>query len=270
MKLKAFFESHPIFRYEEFADYMMSLGTTRPESWRQQLSYHQKVGNLIHIRRSIYAVKPYFSHDQWIDPYLLASKITTDAIVAYHTALELHGCAYTTFSELISLSSKQSLPFIYAGQRFRCASQPNALINGGSTEFGIEKLKRGGLLIKLTSIERTLVDILDRPDLGGGWEEIWRSLDNVTNLDAHKVVEYALLLKNATTLAKVGFFLEQRPSHLAVDKDLINPLLAYVPKQPHYMDRLSRGQGKYFAKWRLIVPREIINRSWQEPIVEDI
>lgn len=270
MKLKPFFESHPIFRYEEFAAYMTALGTTRPESWRQQLSYHQKAGNLIHIRKYIYAVKPYISQDEWIDPYLLASKLAADSIIAYHTALELLGLAYTTFSEFTFLVNKQLQPFIYEGQKFSGVKQPKALIGSGSTEYGVEEIKRGGMSIRLTSLERTVVDILDRPDLGGGWEEIWRSFDNITKLDTRKVVEYALLLENSTTVAKVGFFLEQRPSHLAADKSLVNQLRSHIPKQPHYMDRQNRGEGKYFEKWQLIVPMEIINRSWEEPDVENI
>lgn len=268
MKIKPFFETHPIFRYEEFAAFMASRGTVRPQSWRQQLSYHQKVGNLIHIRKFIYAVKPLFSQDQWVDPYLLASKLTVDAVLAYHTALELHGLAYTTFSEFTFLVSKQLQPFTYEAQRFRGISQPKALINDGNIGCGIDEIKRAGVIIKLTSLERTLVDVLDRPDLGGGWEEIWRSIDNITRLDTNKVVEYALLLKNATTVAKVGYFLEQRPSHFAADKNSIDALLLHIPKQPHYMSRDSQAKGKYIEKWQLIVPLEIINRSWEEPDVE--
>jgi predicted transcriptional regulator of viral defense system len=270
MKIKPFFEAHPVFRYEEFAAFMVSQGTTRPQSWRQQLSYHQKVGNLIHIRKFIYAVKPPFSQDQGVDPYLLASKLTADAILSYHTALELYGLAYTTFSEFTFLINKQIQPFTYEAQRFRGISQPKALINDGNAGYGIEEVKRAGMIIKLTSLERTLVDVLDRPDLGGGWEEIWRSLDNITKLDTNKVVEYSLLLKNATTVAKVGYFLEQRPSYLAANKDSINKLLSHVPKQPHYMSHDSQEKGKYIEKWQLIVPLEIINRSWEEPDVENI
>ena len=139
-----------------------------------------------------------------------------------------------------------------------------------NTDYGVEEIKHGGMSIKLTSLERSIVDVLDRPDLGGGWEEIWRSLDNVTQLDADKVVEYALLLKNSTTVAKVGYFLEQRPAHLAVDQKHIERLLSHVSKQPHYMSRDRQGEGKYIEKWRLIVPLEIINRTWEEPDVENI
>lgn len=270
MKVKQFFASHPVFRFEEFAAFMTSLGTDRPESWRQQLSYHQKVGNLIHIRKFLYAVKPMFVKDTWIDPYLIASKVTMDAILAYHTALELHGIAYTTFNELTFLSERQILPFTFEAQRFQSVSPPKRLVKNGNAEFGIVKINRSDMTIKLTCLERTIVDVLDRPDLGGGWEEIWRSLDNVTKLNMDILVEYALLLENSTTIAKVGFFLEQRPSHFVVDEKHIQKLLLHLSKQPHYMNRHERRDGKYIEKWRLMVPLSIINRTWEEPDVDNI
>jgi predicted transcriptional regulator of viral defense system len=111
--------------------------------------------------------------------------------------------------------------------------------------------------------------VLDRPDLGGGWEEIWRSLDNITQLDTTRLIEYTLLLDNATTIAKIGYFLEQRPSHFASEKRHLEKLLIHIPKQPHYMSRES-GEGKYIEKWQLIVSLVIINRTWEEPDVENI
>lgn len=258
MKIKEFFETHPVFRYEEFAAFMTAIGTTRPESWRQQLSYHQKAGHLIHIRKFLYAVKPIFSQDVSIDSYLIASKATTDAVLAYHTALELHGVAYTTFSELTILTTHQLQSFTYEGQRFRAAIKPKIFFDN-NTDYGIEIVKRSGMFVKITSLERCIVDILDRPDLGGGWEEIWRSLDNITRFDANKLIDYALLLKNSTTVSKVGFFLEQLPAHLAIEKNVIEKLLPHIPKQAHYMNREERKGGKYFKKWRLIVPLSIVN-----------
>lgn len=269
MKIKGFFEAHPVFRYEEFAAFMTALGTTRPESWRQQLSYHQKAGHLIHIRKFLYAVKPIFSQDVGVDSYLIASKTTADAVLAYHTALELYGVAYTTFSELTILTAHQLKPFTYEGQRYRSVIKSKVFFDD-NVDYGIETVKRSGMFIKITSLERCIVDILDRPDLGGGWEEIWRSLDNITRFDANKLIEYTLLLKNATTVSKVGFFLEQLPAHLAIEKNVIEKLLPHIPKQTHYMNREERKGGKYFEKWRLIVPLSIVNRLWEEPNVENI
>lgn len=272
MKLKPFFETHPIFRYEELAAYMQAHGSNRPANCRQQLSYHHKAGNLIHIRKFLYAVKPVSVDEKvhWIDPYLIASKSTTDAILAYHTALELLGLAYSTFEECTFLTARPAHLFSYGGQRFRPVLFPKALLKENKTEYGIETIKKQGTIIKLTGVERTIVDILDRPNLAGGWEEIWRSLDNVIQIDFEKLIDYTLLLKNATVVAKVGYFLEQRPAHLSVNHKYLEKLLKYIPKQPHYMNRNREGKGKYIEKWQLIVPLEIVERKWEEPNVEDI
>ena len=84
--------------------------------------------------------------------------------------------------------------------------------------------------IRVASLERTLVDVLDRPDLSGSWEEIWRSLESIEFFDLDKVVEYALLLGNATTVAKVGFFLEQHRESLMVEDRHLQPLHEVRPK----------------------------------------
>lgn len=70
--------------------------------------------------------------------------------------------------------------------------------------------------------------------------------------------------------AKVGYFLDQRPPHLSADQKYIKKLLSHIPKQPHYMNRNHRKDGKYIEKWQLIVPLEIINRTWEEPDAENI
>ena len=270
MKLKQFFEMHPVFRYEEFASFMAKQGSAQPNTCRKLLSYHQKAGHLINIRKFLYAVKPMLSQEPWIDPYLIAAKAAPDSILGYHTALELYGMAYTTFNELTYLTNRQRSAFTFDSQGFRAITQPKSLIVGEQTNFGIDVITRAGMKIKLTCLERSIVDVLDRPDLGGGWEEIWRSFEYITKLDLNKLIDYVLYLKNATTVSKVGYFLEQRPAHLAIDQKYIEKLLSHIPKQPHYMNRDRKGEGKYIEKWQLIVPLEIINRTWEEPGAENI
>jgi predicted transcriptional regulator of viral defense system len=118
--------------------------------------------------------------------------------------------------------------------------------------------------VRVTSLERTLVDVLNRPDLSGGWEEIWRSLESVEFFDLDKVVEYALLLGNATTAAKVGFFLEQHREPLMVEEKHLKSLHGLRPRQPHYLDRDKRKSGRLVSGWNLVVPREVFERTWAE------
>ena len=44
---------------------------------------------------------------------------------------------------------------------------------GGATT----EVPHAGEQARVTTLERTLADVLDKPDKSGGWEEIWRSLE---------------------------------------------------------------------------------------------
>ena len=130
--------------------------------------------------------------------------------------------------------------------------------------FGVTRYKRSGVDLRVTNLERTFVDVLDRPDLTGSWEEIWRSLESVEFFDLDQVVEYVLLLENATTAAKVGFYLEQHRETLMVEDTHLNPLRKLRPRQPHYLIRGKRKDCRWIKDWNLMIPVEILNKSWAE------
>lgn len=190
--------------------------------------------------------------------------MTSDAVLAYHTALEYHGNAYSVFNRFHYFSNRYSIPVRFQNFEFRSVLYPNALREKGRTEFGIQETERSGIHIRVTGYERTLVDVMDRPDLSGSWEEIWKSLESIEFFDLDQVVVYTLLLENATTAAKVGFFLEQHREMLMIDDDHLKSLHDLRPRQPHYLNRRTRKNGILVSKWNLVVPTEVLERSWAE------
>ncbi|SHK07388.1 Transcriptional regulator, predicted component of viral defense system [Desulfatibacillum alkenivorans DSM 16219] len=268
MKYNNFFARHPVFTLEEFDDYLASSSSFNPKNRNAILAYYRKQGRLIAVRRGLHAVIPLgMTPDSApVDPFLLAGKMTNDAVLAYHTALEFHGSAYSATNRFVYLSEKQSVPLHFRGYEFRCTPAPKALIDKAQESFGVETAERMGVSLHVTSLERTLVDILDRPNLGGSWEEIWRSLELVEYFNLDTVVEYALLLKNATTAAKVGFFLEQHRDALMVEEKHLQSLKKEQPVQPHYLDRKNRKNGVLVKNWNIMVPKEIIHQVWDEII----
>ena len=84
--------------------------------------------------------------------------------------------------------------------------------------------------------------------------------------DLDKVVEYALLLGNATTGAKVGFYLDQHRQTLMVEDQHLNLLHDMRPRQPHYLNRSKRKSGRFVSEWNLVIPREVLERSWGEEL----
>jgi len=108
--------------------------------------------------------------------------------------------------------------------------------------------------------------VLDRPDLAGTWEEIWQSLETVDFFNLDKVIEYVLMLENATTAARVGFFLEQHREALMVEQAHLKSLQKLRPRRPHYFDRARRKDGRLVKQWNLVIPSAVIERSWAEVI----
>jgi len=266
MRLDTFFYNQPVFTGEELAEFLSLNGKCGQRTQEALLAYHKKTGRIIRVRRGLYAVIPPGADPKTypIDPFVLAAKMTQDAILAYHTALEFHGKAYSAWEYLTYLSRKpvRSLNFRY--QLFRGTKFSKSLILKGKEDYGTVNMERMGIEVRVTSLERTLVDLLDRPNLSGSWEEIWRSLETVEFFDFDKVIEYTMLLGNATTAARVGFFLEQHRKMLMVEDEHLKPLRNLKPEQPHYLDRKKRQKGRLITDWNLIVPTEIIDRTWEE------
>ena len=264
MSLQEFFATHPVFTTDELVDYRGDNGSQSRWTRKALLAHHRKQGHLILVQRGLYAVVPPGHKPQTcpVDPYLLAAKMTDDAVLAYHTALELHGKAYSVFEELFFLSRTPPRTKKFRSQRFRGVLFPKALRRQEKEEQQVTVVDRSGVDIKVTRLERTLVDVLDRPDLGGGWEEIWRSLESVEYFDLDLVVEYVRLLGIATTAAKVGYYLEQHAKSLMVDQAHLKKLRKLRPKQPHYLERSK--SGKLVSNWNLVIPTSLAERTWEE------
>ena len=78
------------------------------------------------MRRGLYAVIPPGADpgSYPVDPYLVAAKLTPDAVLSHHTALEFHGRAYSVWSHLIYSASRSVGPLTFRSQVFRGAKFP--------------------------------------------------------------------------------------------------------------------------------------------------
>ena len=265
MRHEAFFRSHPVFTGDEFAEHLSFGGKDGTRTKESILAYHTKSGRIVRIRRGLYAVVPPGSHgDSFpVDPYLIASRLARDSALSHHTALQFHGRAYTVWQQFSYQATRPAVPLTFRSNVFRGTRFPSALVNRGVQMFDVLNVERANVSLRVASLERTLVDVLNRPHFSGGWEEVWRSLESVEFFDLDRVVEYALLLDNATTVARVGFFLEQHTGPLMVDEAHLAGLRRHRPRRPHYLDRARRG-GRLVPGWNLVVPTDVMERSWAE------
>lgn len=258
-----FFAENPVFSHGDFVAALVARGRTRSTA-NNLLALHLASGRLLRVKRGLYAVctpgvEPAAAE---VDPYLVASKLQHDAVVAYHAALQFHGKAYSLWRKYHFLTKKRARPFTFRGQDFVPVQAPVKLRRLTDFGGGVLKIRHAGSLARVTSLERTLVDVLDAPDKGGGWEEIWRSLEMVEFFDLDAVFAYVRSLGSAIAAARVGFFLDQHREPLMVEEKHLNEFRALAPAQPRYFDP-GREPGKLVPAWNLVVPERVLKRNWE-------
>ena len=259
MKPLDFFATHPVFTRTEF-------GTVRDQAAARTgtnlLAYHLREGRLVRARRGLYAAVPRGVDAESFapDPYLVATRLAPDAVVALHAALQYRGRTYSVWNRFHVATRTNATAFTFRGSTF-LPVHPHAR-TAAASEGASEEFHAGGT-VRVATFERTLVDLVDAPDVGGGWEEVWRSLEMVEFFDLEAVVAEALARETAVTAARVGFFLEQHRDTLHVEDRHLAPLRALRPKQPTYFDA-RRSPGHLVASWNLVVPRLVLDRRWAE------
>lgn len=265
-KPTAFFARHPVFRFEEFRAAHSASGERSAATTASVLKQHVAAGNLINIRRGLYACVPPTAEAASfrVDPFLLASRLADDSVIGYHAALQLLGKAHSVWHHITYLTRHRGKRFEYQDTVYIPVAAPAPVRGLPDFGGGVREESRHGLRVRVTGHERTMVDVLDAPDHGGGWEEIWRSLESIEFVDLDLVVEYALRLSSALTAARVGFYLEQHRDELMVEDRHLEALQARAPRQPRYFERHRRPEGRLLPRWNLIVPTDVLTRSWAE------
>lgn len=269
MKFEQFFANHRIFTVEELIDCLKRANSSvNSSTLHNSLAYHQKRSHILRIRRGLYysISKGTDPAHYPVDPFLVASKMAEDSVIAYGSALDLHGKLHSIQNRVVYLTKKRVMAsFDFRDIKYQAVAIPLALKAAGQETFGVQSIDRLGQPVFVTSLERTLIDVLERPYLCGSWEEIWLSLEGIEYLDMDQLLKYALLLANSTTIAKLGFFLEMHREALMVPEHYLEELRKRCPAKPHYMDRNQNQSQKMITKWNLVVPLSLINRSWEEP-----
>ena len=263
MTSTTFFNNHLVFRLDEYLGFIKKKDSSINErSCQTQLSRYVKKGKLSHVRKGLYVVNSDLALvDTGVNPFMIAAKAAEDSVLAYHTALEFHGAAYTDFNTHTFITCHRIVDFSYNSQDYRPLHRRqfkrDNFVNS-RTMLGVE--------VVVTSLERTLVDVLDKPELSGGWEEVYRSLERIVIFDVSKSIDYALSLNKASIIGKLGYFLEGRPDYNEIDPSLINRLLPHIPKNHYYIDRNSTlSKGTLIKKWNIIVPNYLHEKQWEEP-----
>lgn len=262
MDYKDFFNKHPVFTIEEFRSAFKKKKAT---SVYDNLKYYLKKGRIHNMKRGLYYVIPEEILPNKFQPnsILLASRLSKEAVIAFHSSLEIMGYGHSLFHRFFYYSSFRKRNFSFKGDEFISVKIPQKLKEKKLEMLGVEEKYYHNLIVKFTNRERTLVDCLDRPEYGGGIEEVYRCIEKYPYINFEEILNYLESLEKSILYAKVGFFLQQHREQFYVEEELLRKLKKKKPAAIVYFGS-QREKGRLIKEWNLVVPEIVVERGWEE------
>ncbi len=128
----------------------------------------------------------------------IATALRPDGYCAFHTALEYHGLAEPAGNEVQIISLKQNNAVVADGTVYNTYTN---VFHGGVEETACNSL------IRVTDLERTIVDCLDRINLAGGLDEVCNAIAKAGKLDESRMLEYLNGYDRKFLYKKAGYLL---------------------------------------------------------------
>ena len=211
---------------------------------KKGISERVKRGLYVRVPESVILKKSPFKEDM----ILIASHLCEEYFLSHYSALQLHNLT-DRYSNTVYLSSpkhQRNLTFYDNYYRFVKITK--------ESWFGIGTMDYYNRKIKVSDLERTIIDVVDRPMLSGGWTEVIECLKNLESIDEKKLLHYIKRYNNKKTARIIGYLI----SHLLEDT-ISNNFKKQIKKisgnYNYYIDKEEKGS--YVKEWNLIIPNAI-------------
>jgi len=222
---------------------------TKDENAAKEILRRYKKQRLIsQVRRNLYVVTDLATKASLVSKFEIASKITSSSYLAYHTALEYHGLAHQVFFEIFISSKNTFKKFDYEGISYTCCPS--------GSEIGVVNPLTDSL-VKVTDLERTILDCMNRIDLGGGLEELIQSFAIITLVDERKLLKYLEHFDKQFLYQKTGFILGYFQKSMKLSDTFFEICKSKIGKSTRYLTS-TQESDTFFKEWKMYAPLNIL------------
>ena len=204
------------------------------------------------LKRGVYLIIPLEAgvERQWAEEaFVIACTLTKPASVAYWSAMRHWNWTTQVLQTVFVQTTQRQLAYTKSilGVTYR-------LIPVVSGKFyGVRREHIGPKVFNVTDREKTLLDILDRPDLSGGMPEVLNALPvAVSEIEWTRLDEYLIRFPNRTVVKRLGVLVESlsltvpdRDARLARWGEMVSRGVAFLDPGS------KRRAGPIQTKWRI-------------------
>lgn len=216
------------------------------ENWIKTQLRNKKISQ---VRKGLYVFID-LSGDILSTKFEIASKITEDAFICFHSALEYYGFSNQVFNTITVGTKVRFNNFTFDDIDY--IRKPCKHI------IGIDNVIREG--VRVTSLERTIIDCIDDINAAGGIEEVLNALDQIRILNEERLLEILKTYDSVILYQKVGYILEYFKDDLMLTDMIFDECKKHLTNQVKYFLRDEYKDIAYNSTWKLMAPKNLKSR----------
>lgn len=219
-----------------------------PKSADALLYAQKQKGQVKSVKRNLYVTISRETKQPVVSPYEIGSKITSDAFISHHSAFEYYGMANQVFSDIYVSTAIRFNDFEFDGKTYvYVASRSNAGIESPTPR------------LRVTGLERTIIDSIKDFSKIGGLEELLRCLQMVTYVSESKLLEVLASYGNQFLYQKTGYILSHYQKPMKLSDSLFAACQEKINKSTRYLyGGIQFEDPKFSKEWRLFVPNDLM------------
>ena len=237
-----------IFHLSEFADKTgMSIfsASTVLNRWK-------KAGLVYQIRRDLYCMKNPVGNIPAVHKFEVACKISNTSFLSHHSALEFHGLGHQIFN-VVMVSDNAAFRFFTFDECDYQSCITKIGMNGVITS-------RVNPNVRVTNLERTFVDCIDRVGRAGGAEEIFHCFEGLYKMDFFKIEQYLNIYNKVCLFKKVGYVAERLRDTVDVPEDFVAKCRE-IGKATVSNFSTTEKCDVFIKEWNLYIPKIIVKED---------
>ena len=201
-----------------------------------------KAGYVNKIRNNLYTCYDFALNSDCANRFQIASSINKNSYISYHSAFEFYGFYNQMFNEIQVSSSKRFSHFEYDGYSYKCFSN--------DIDIQIDTIQG----VRVTSIERTIVDSINMLGKVLDIEELIKCLDLIHLVNEKKLTEALEAYHKEILYRKVGYILSYYKNEFRLSETFFNLCLTRgVHSNKGCLVMNDKDNLKFNSKWGLYV-----------------
>ena len=209
-------------------------------------------GKIVKLKGGLYATINPLTKDIFPNRFEIATALYKGAYCAYHTAMEYYGMATQMFNDVHIITSVRYSPVVIEDLQY--ISFINEYSGGVAENFN-------NAPIRITEIERTVVDCMDRPLTAGGLEEVYLGLGMVSYCSEEKILKHLQGYNKKILYKKAGYLFSLiKPKYLSdrfyeICKDNMSPRIDDIREN-------KVAAYTYDNEWKIYAPKQITYKGY--------